>query len=103
MRIEKILVPIDFSPTARLALRHAMALARKCRARLTLLHVVESPTALTIAFPEEAVQIEREHVEQARRMLAALVEPEQGKDVSFKTTVKSGDVLDEIVSTIRDE
>lgn len=37
----KILVPIDGSDTARLALNHAATLARLCRARIVLLHVID--------------------------------------------------------------
>ncbi len=38
---QKILVPIDGSDTSRLALDHAAAIARLCRARIVLLHVVD--------------------------------------------------------------
>ena len=39
-RVREILVPTDFSVTARQALKYAQPLARRCGARLTLLHVV---------------------------------------------------------------
>ncbi len=39
-RVREILVPTDFSTAARRALRYAQPLARRCGARLTLLHVV---------------------------------------------------------------
>ena len=39
-RVREILVPTDFSAAARRALRYAQPLARRCGARLTLLHVV---------------------------------------------------------------
>jgi universal stress protein A len=39
-RVREILVPTDFSSAARRALRYAQPLARRCGARLTLLHVV---------------------------------------------------------------
>ncbi|HUL51571.1 MAG TPA: universal stress protein [Candidatus Nitrosotalea sp.] len=40
-RIKSILVPIDFSPPSIQALKHAAALARLFKAKLTLLHIVE--------------------------------------------------------------
>jgi len=40
-RFQSILVPIDFSAQSERALQYALALARKTRAKLTLLHVVE--------------------------------------------------------------
>jgi len=39
-KVREILVPTDFSVPARRALRYAQPLARRCGARLTLLHVV---------------------------------------------------------------
>lgn len=39
-RVREILVPTDFSAAARRALKYAQPLARRCGARLTLLHVV---------------------------------------------------------------
>lgn len=38
---KKILVPVDGSPTSRKGLREAIRLARHCKARLRLLHVVD--------------------------------------------------------------
>jgi universal stress protein A len=39
-KVREILVPTDFSAASRRALRYAQPLARRCGARLTLLHVV---------------------------------------------------------------
>jgi nucleotide-binding universal stress UspA family protein len=39
-KVREILVPTDFSAAARRALRYAQPLARRCGARLTLLHVL---------------------------------------------------------------
>lgn len=44
LRIERILVPIDFSDHAEAALAHAAELAQTHDARLMLLHVLEPPT-----------------------------------------------------------
>jgi nucleotide-binding universal stress UspA family protein len=39
--LRSILCPVDFSPTSRLALSHALSLAERSKARLTLLYVLE--------------------------------------------------------------
>ena len=103
MQIEKVLVPMDFSPPSRLALDHAIAFARKFRAKLTLLHVVESPTGLTYTFPTAAEKIEKEHCLQAQRMLSTLVGPEDQDDLDVQTLVKTGEIEDQILSTVREE
>ena len=41
-RLEKILVPVDFSPAAREAVGYASDLAKKHRSKIILLHVVTS-------------------------------------------------------------
>ena len=41
LRIKSILVPLDFSPSSKMALDYAVSLARQFKAKLTLLHVVE--------------------------------------------------------------
>src|SRR5580658_10959733 len=41
LKLEQILVPIDFSPASEPALEYALALAGQFEAKLTLIHVVE--------------------------------------------------------------
>jgi len=101
--IKRILVPIDFSPPARRALRYATRLAERCRARLVLLHVAELPGHLTSSFAEEVVQNEREHMAEAERMLNALVPDEERRGVDLRILVKSGNAADEILSTASEE
>lgn len=103
MQIDHVLVPIDFSPLSRFALGHALSLADRFGARLTLLHVVESSKALSVAFPDETAEIEKDHFDQSHRILAALVDGEDRKDLEFETLVKSGDIKDQILTTIREE
>src|SRR5687767_14662716 len=45
--IKRILVPVDFSPSARLALDYAYSLAQKFEADLRLVHVCEVPSLFT--------------------------------------------------------
>jgi len=102
MRIENVLVPVDFSPPSRLALNHGIALARKFHARLTLLNVLEASTAVINPLPKESARAEQEHREQASRMLAALVAPEDQDDLDLQLLIKTGHIEDEISSAIRE-
>lgn len=103
MRIEKILVPVDFSPTSRAALNHAVVLARKFRAKLSLLHVIEMPGPSAYAFPAESLWPANEHREQAARMLSALLSPEDQDDLGLRTLVEPGVVEQEILSAAQAE
>ena len=102
MHIEKVLVPVDLSPPSRIAVNYGVALARKLRSKLFLLHVVEPAKAFIHKFPEEGSKAEREEREQATRLLAALVAPEDQDDLDLAVIIKSGEVGDQICSTIRE-
>ena len=56
-KVEKILVPIDFSEESARALRHALALAMETRAELIALHVVE-PYSLRDYFASSLASME---------------------------------------------
>jgi nucleotide-binding universal stress UspA family protein len=99
MQIKKILVPIDFSPLSRQALHCAVALARKCRATLLLLHVVES--SRVPAFPPEETGVGRQHYIQSKRMLEALFATRGWSDLDIQTQVTFGKVEEQIISTAR--
>ncbi len=103
MQIKKVLVPVDFSPTSTLAVNHGIALARKFRAKLSLLHVIESPSALLYTFPTEAEKIERQRQEQAEKMLPILVSPEDQDDLDARFLVKTGDVEKSIEKAVHEE
>src|SRR5438094_5200663 len=65
MDIDRVLVPVDFSPPSTLAVNHGVALARKLKAQLSLVHVVESGSALVYTFPSEADRVVTQRKEQA--------------------------------------
>jgi nucleotide-binding universal stress UspA family protein len=46
LAVKKILVPIDFSPVNREVVAAAVALAKACDGRLTLMHVVTQPSPM---------------------------------------------------------
>jgi len=103
MNIRNVLVPVDFSPPSRLAVNHAISFARKFRAKLTLMHVVESASALAHPFNAESATIEKEHRDQALRMLSALLAPEDQDDLDLQIVIKSGDIKKEISAVIREQ
>jgi nucleotide-binding universal stress UspA family protein len=102
MKINSVLVPMDFSPPSRLALNHGIAFARNFHARLTLLNVVETPGGFTYTHPTAYAKIETQHRDQAWRMLTALVAPEDQDDLDLQIMVKAGNVEEEISSAIRE-
>jgi nucleotide-binding universal stress UspA family protein len=81
---------------------YGVSLARKFGARLTLLHVVESPGTLITGFPPVNPKVEKEQSERAARMLSALVSSEDQDDLDLGIVVKSGDVEDGIYSAIQE-
>jgi nucleotide-binding universal stress UspA family protein len=100
MNIKHVLVPVDFSPPSRLAVNYGVSFARKFHTSLTLLHVIESGAALVAGFPVETAAMEKQHRDQACRMLSALVAPEDQDDLDLRIVIKSGDIEDEIISVI---
>lgn len=103
MQVTKVLVPVDFSPPSRLAVNHGTAFARKFHAKLILLNVTEISAGVAYTFPIESTAFEKEHREQALRMLPALVSPEDQDDLDLQILVKTGHIADVISSTIREE
>lgn len=102
MQIKKILVPVDFSPPSALAVNRGIALARKFRATLSLLHVVESQSALLYAFPGEAGKVESQRKDHAEKMLPSLVSGEDKDDLDVKFIVRTGEVH-EVIQAVADE
>jgi nucleotide-binding universal stress UspA family protein len=90
MRIQNILVPVDFSPPSKLAVDHGISLARKCRAKLTLLHVVESSATKDLQ-------------DQVLRSLSSLVASEDQDDLDLAIVMKSGKIEEHIFKTIHEQ
>ncbi len=103
MKVDHILIPVDFSPSSNAAVNSGIAMARRFRARVTLLHVVEMHLAYESAFPADSLALKREMAEQAHRLLSALVSPEDQDDLSVQTIVKIGSIEHEIFETIREQ
>lgn len=75
IRLNRILVPTDFSECSEVALRHGFEFARTFDATVHLLHVTEDPntTAWTQGFPIATVEILERFQEESRKRLLASV------------------------------
>jgi len=103
MSIKNILVPVDFSPPSRLAVNHAISLARIFRAKLTLMHVVEAPSGFARPVTAETAVIARDHGAQAVRMMSALVGSEDQDDLDLQIVTRSGNIRAQILSVIDEQ
>ncbi len=96
--LKHLLIPIDFSPCSRKALRYALAFARQFRARLTLLHVIPTNYFVGSEFgPVDFPLPEAELREGSARELAAMAAREVGKAAPVATVVRQGQPVHEVV------
>jgi len=102
MNINKVLVPVDFCPASTLAVNCGVALARKLRARLSLLHVVESPSLL-YRFAHEVEKLATQRKEQAEQMLPVLIGSEDQDDLDVHFIVRTGEIGEVIESVVHEE
>ena len=100
VQFRRIVCPVDFSESSLDALTYAIMLAEEADARLTLLHVVEMPRALTeepMLLARDVARIRETEAAEARRRLHALV-PEQARTYcTVETAVVEGRAHDEII------
>ena len=107
MNLDRILVPVDFSPTSREALALAGSLARRAGGRLTLLHVGATPThSMTQAWSPSMHMPIAELQERMKREPQALVErwlqSDVPKGVEARTVLREGFPPEEIVAEAQD-
>lgn len=101
MKIDKILVPIDFSDYSKSALRYAVNFAKLFNAEILLIYVVEPviyPPDFSmgqIAIPTVATEFD----ERAREELNKLAKNEIPKEIKVTTLIKSGKPFVEIIDT----
>ena len=95
-KVGRILVPTDFSETANLAINHAIDLARRFEAEISLVHVLETGAYQGIFSPSR--KTEYNELEEAQLHLqneANKLEKESGINISQE--VVSGRIYEEIV------
>ncbi|MBI2268897.1 MAG: universal stress protein [Bacteroidetes bacterium] len=94
MTKKKILVPVDFSDQSLIALGQSYNLARKYKAEITLLYVIEDHGLVSKLFSKEQDDSLKKQVEENLSKLAADVEKKQGLNVT--TMVARGSVYDKV-------
>jgi nucleotide-binding universal stress UspA family protein len=101
LKIEKILVPVDFSECSKKALQYAIPFARQFEAALTLLHVVQVNYYVGDFGTIDTALLETEMRKNGEKQLAELVSKEVGKDLRCQAVVRSGRVVSEIVDVAK--
>jgi nucleotide-binding universal stress UspA family protein len=95
-RFSHILAPVDFSKPCLHGLSAAVSLARRCGAKLTLLHVVKHlPHGSHMVL--DAAGLRQDWLREAREKLADFVADHVPEDVSAERVVKEGKAFDVIV------
>jgi nucleotide-binding universal stress UspA family protein len=99
IKLKKLLVPTDFSESARHALTYGTSFAREYGAELTLLHVVENLTVgyASDLFPVPMAEVFQEISGYAKAELAKLAEVTREKDVAVVEQVVQGKPSAEII------
>jgi nucleotide-binding universal stress UspA family protein len=99
IKLRKLLVPTDFSESARHALTYGVSFAREYGAELTLLHVVENLTVgyASDLFPVPMAEVFQEISGYAKAELAKLAEVAREKQVSVVEEVVQGKPSAEII------
>lgn len=105
INLKRILVPSDFSESARLALRYGISFAREYQAELTVLHVVETIAVgyASDLFPVPMAEVFQEIAGYARSELAKLAQQAREKGVAVVEKVVQGKPSAEIIRVARED
>ncbi|MBL4586892.1 MAG: universal stress protein [Flavobacteriales bacterium] len=100
-KISKIVVPTDFSEAAYAAMNHAVDLAKKFDAEITLVHVLETGAYQGIFSPSKKTEYdEKEHAQLKIQEDAHKLETDSG--VSVSQVVVSGRISEEIINAVKE-
>jgi nucleotide-binding universal stress UspA family protein len=105
IRLRKILVPTDFSDSARKALTYGVSFAKEFDAEVVLLHVVETLAVgyASDLFPVPMAEVFQEISGYARKELADLAAEARGKGVPVRELVVQGKPSAEILRVAQQE
>jgi nucleotide-binding universal stress UspA family protein len=103
-KIEKILIPIDFSETSMLALEHATFIAKVFKAELVLLHVVEKHwEKFSIVVPEMRIAPPDDLINAVEKRLEGIASDLRASDGIKSTCITSnGTIFNEIISVSKE-
>jgi len=100
---QRILVPIDFTPAARDALRFAVREARDHGARLILLHVVEPPSFMSGTEDSPLFKSNEQVVSEGRLRLETWSDAEGASELPCERHVRIGKAHREILATAAEQ
>jgi len=101
--LKKILVPLDFSPLSKKALKYALRFAQQFRTELTLLHVLEPTFPPTFEGLQIVPPFPEEESSSAEKSLKALVGSARAAGVSkVRSIFRRGLAAQEIVDAAKD-
>lgn len=98
LKFKVIVVPLDFSPESKNALRYAAELAARVGAVMRLVHVVEPPPFLNDLANVALARSDEEIAKEARVKLQALAQAEIDELIPVQPEVRIGKPYREIVS-----
>jgi nucleotide-binding universal stress UspA family protein len=103
IRLNNILVPVDFSEPSKQAVNYGLALARMFNAKLILAHVVPLMPVAHYPFPADTFNIEQTDFDRAKADMGAMIPSEFLHGLSFEVVARTGDVQHEIDSIVREK
>lgn len=98
-KVDRILVPVDFSPKSMLAIEHAVVAARVYSASVTLLHVLDSTVFISGVLPGAVEEI----ATRAEAALESLAESVREQQIPCSVLLREGDLDDQIEEIIAQE
>ena len=103
LHLKKILVPTDFSPASKKAFSYALRLAEQLGSELTLLHVLEPETPVTLAGRSAAAAFSEGDLADMEKSLRALADQAAGSGVAgAKSIVRTGVATHEIIEAAKE-
>ncbi len=103
MKLDKILVPIDFSEVSGHAAAYGVSLAGTFGGHLTALHVVEPAVAMPYLESAQSAGIEEQREADARKHLERFLRQEIAESMVDRLVVSTGVATDEILRFLEDE
>jgi universal stress protein A len=104
IRVRKILVPTDFSPASRKSLSYALRFAEGLNSEITLLHVLEPESPLTLAGrrPATAAFSEEELADAEEGLRGLTVSASAAGGADTKSILRTGVATHEIVEAAKE-
>jgi nucleotide-binding universal stress UspA family protein len=103
MALQKILVPVDFSPASEKALQYGLSLAAQFSSEILLMHVVEAPFYPTELgyVPVEVESLNKGIKQAAEKEMARWSQEHVPADVEVQTLIRVGHPYQEITQAAR--